>query len=187
MSKTPTRTLATTFAALIVLAIHGNASAYPTRGGSCSSCHTRAGGALTITPNPLNIQLAASGLLTFKVTSMNGSDEAAISVQGLENPLLAASIGRGSSAWTHRVNSTYGQSYVSNTFSSAASFLLNLVIGAGATPGTYPITVMFANGNMGCTTTNFSLKVAPSVPEPVCLGLMPSGLLAVALQRKRRR
>lgn len=186
MSTTLSRFSLVALTAIVFAASSGLSVAYPTRGGSCSLCHTRAGGALTATPNPLNIQLAASGLLTFTITGMGGADAAAISVQGLENPLLGASIGRGSGTWTFRSNSSYGQSYVSNTISRTGTYLLNLAINAGASVGSYPITVMFANGEMGCTTTRFSLVIRSTVPEPTGLVLLISTVAAIPFRRRRR-
>lgn len=169
------------------IAIAGVADAYPTNGGSCSTCHTKAGGQLTVTPDPISIQLAASGLLTFKVTQLK-DDDSVISVQGLENPLLQASIGSGSNKWTLKSNSKYGQSFVSNTISEKGSYLMNLAIGAGATPGIYPITVMFADEEKGCTTLTLRLAigVVQSIPEPSTIGLCFLGAAAILFRRAKR-
>lgn len=186
MSTTSSRFSPIALAIVLLVSTAGLSAAYPTRGGSCSLCHTRAGGTLTANPNPLNIQLAASGLLTFTITGMGGADAAVISVQGLENPLLGVSIGRGSGTWTFRSNSSYGQSYVSNTISRTGTYLLNLAINAGAAVGSYPISVMFANGEMGCTTTRFSLVIRAAVPETAGLLLLMPAVAAIPFRRGHR-
>ncbi len=172
-------------AGVAAIAIAGMADAYPSNGGSCSTCHTKTGGKFTVTPDPVSIQLAANGLLTFKVTQLK-DDDSVISVQGLDNPLLQASIGSGSNKWTLKSSSKYGQSYVSNTISEKGSYLLNLAIGAGATAGIYPITVMFADEE-GCTTLMVNLAVgAVGVPEPASLGLCGLGAATVLIRRTKR-
>jgi hypothetical protein len=89
--------------------------------------------------------------------------------------------------WTFQSNSKYGQSYVSNTISEKGSYLMNLAIGAGATPGIYPITVMLADEDEGCTTLAFNLTVGPQgIPEPATLGLCCVGVAAIVLRRTRR-
>jgi hypothetical protein len=107
--------------------------------------------------------LGQSGLLTFSVTSLGGSSSAVISVQGLENQALNASIAPGGDPWTHRSNATYGMSYVSNSISSPGPYRLNLAIGNLATPGTYPIVVMLAgNGERGAE-SSLNLHIASAV------------------------
>lgn len=176
-------------AALATLVLVGVANAYPSKGGSCAMCHKESGGQLTVAPDPVNIQLAANGLLTFKVTKLN-DDDSVISVQGLDNPLLAATVMSNSSkynTWTFRSNAKYGQSYVSNTISEKGSYLMKLAIGADATPGIYPITVMFADEDEGCTTLTFNLAVGPQgIPEPATLGLFFLGAATVLFRRKNR-
>lgn len=169
------------------IAIAGVANAYPSNGGSCTTCHTKTGGQLTVTPDPISIQLAASGLLTFKVTQLK-DDDSVISVQGLDNPLLQASIGSGSNKWTLKSNLKYGQSFVSNTISEKGSYLMNLAIGAGATPGIYPITVMFADEEKGCTTIMLTLAIgnAQAIPEPAMFGMFVLGAATVSLRRPKR-
>ena len=132
-------------AGLLAMALVHVAEAYPSRGGSCTACHGSSGsGSLTTSPNPLGVQLGNDGTVAFSVTSMGSSSVAAIAVFGLEDPALDASIAAGGGNWTHRVNSTYGQSYVSDDIFGTGPYTMNLAIGNAATPGNYPITVMFA-------------------------------------------
>jgi hypothetical protein len=147
-------------AALLAMAISNVAGAYPSRGGSCTSCHGSPGGSLTATPDPLDIQVGQSGLLTFSVANLGGSSNTAISVQGLSNPALNASLPPGgNTTWTYRSNATYGNSYVSSIITAIGSYTLNLPIGSLATPGTYPIVVMYAGDGEAATTTGFNLRV----------------------------
>lgn len=136
-------------------------AAFPSRGGSCTDCHGNPGGSLTASPNPFDIQLGQTKLLTFTVTSLGGADNSAISVQGLENPALNASIAPGGNNWTYRTNATYGSSYVSDIITSTGPYTLNLAIGSLATPGTYPIVVMYAGDGERATEYNpgFTLRV----------------------------
>jgi hypothetical protein len=153
-------TIVAAVAGLLAIAISNVAGAFPSRGGSCTSCHSDPGGSLTPSPNPLDIQLGKSGLLTFSVTSLGGSSNTAISVQGLQNPALNASIAPGGNTWTLR-SGTGGSSYVSNNISSIGPYTLNLAIGSLATLGTYPIVVMYAgDGGLG-TDSGFTLHIAP--------------------------
>ncbi len=149
-------------ASLLAIALYHVAGAYPTRGGSCTNCHSSSGsGSLAASPNPLDVQLGNSGLLTFSISSLGNSSVAAISVQGLENPALNASIGSGGDNWTHRTNATYGMSYVSDSLVDTGTYALDLAIGNSATPGMYPITVMFCgDGPVGVAySPGFNLQV----------------------------
>lgn len=173
-------------ASFAAIALVGVARANPSKGGSCATCHTECGGQLTVTPDPISIQLASNGLLTFNVTKLH-DDDSVISVQGLDNPLLQASIDSKCDSWTFKSTSKYGQSYVSNTISKKGSYSLNLAIGAGALPGLYPITVMFADEDEGCTTFSFKLAVGtPGVPEPTSLGLALLGFAPLITRRSTR-
>jgi hypothetical protein len=155
------RTMVAALASLLVMALAHVAAAFPSRGGSCTSCHSEPGGSLTASPNPLDIELGQSGLLTFSITNLGGSSDTAISVQGLENPALKASIAPGGDPWTHRTNATYGMSYVSNSISSTGPYTLNLAIGSPATPGAYPIIVMYAGDGERGTESSFTLRITP--------------------------
>jgi hypothetical protein len=114
---------------------------------------------LAISPNPIDIKKGDHGLLTFQVTSMGNASNANISVQGLQNPLLSASIGSSGGQWTLRTGSS-GTSYLSNSITSAGPYTLDLAIGAAATAGTYPIVVEFAgDGPLGIS-TDFNLIIS---------------------------
>lgn len=161
MNRIISTTLAAMVASLFTLATSHVAVAFPSRGGSCTDCHSEPGGSLTSSPNPLNVKTGSNGLMTFTVTSLGGSSDTSISVQGLENPDLAASIGAGGNAWTHRVNATYGMSYTSNTISSTGPYTLDLVIGSSAISGSYPIVVQYAGDGQRGSETGFDLVISP--------------------------
>jgi hypothetical protein len=167
MKNNVNRAIIAAVAGLLVVAISDFAAAFPSRGGSCTECHVSPGGSLTATPNPLNVTLSSSGLMTFSVTSLGSSSNTAISVQGLSNPALNATLPPGgNTTWTYRSNATYGNSYVSSIITSPGSYTLNLAIGALATPGTYPIVVMYAGDGEACTVTGFNLNaILPPVDD----------------------
>jgi hypothetical protein len=145
-------------AGLLATAMPHVVLAFPSRGGSCTSCHSDPGGTLTASPNPLSIQRGKTGLLTFLITSLGDSTNTAISVQGLQNPALNASIAPGGNTWTLRSGSG-GTSYVSNNITSTGPYTLNLAIDNLATLGTYPIVVMYAgDGGLG-TDSGFELRI----------------------------
>ena len=148
-------------ASLLAMTLSDVAGAHITYGGGCTGCHHSSGsGSLSASPNPLDLKQGNSGLLTFLITSLGSASDSAISVQGLENPALDASIVPGGNAWTHRSDS-HGTSYVSNDITSTGSYTLNLGIGSLATPGTYPITVMYCgDGPVGkAYVPGFNLQV----------------------------
>ena len=159
MNMTLCETKIAVMACLLAAAMFNVAVAHRNEGGACTSCHNKAGGSLTASPNPLDIQKGNSGLLTFLISSLGGSNQTAISVQGLENPALNATIAPGGSTWTY-INGDSGMSYVSNTITATGQYTLNLAIGSLATLGTYPIVVMYAGNGERVTTTGFNLNVA---------------------------
>ncbi len=161
MKNNLNRTIVAAVAGPLVMAISNVAAAFPSRGGSCTSCHSDPGGSLIASPNPLDIQLGKSGLLTFTITSLGGSSSTAISVQGLQNSALNASIAPGGNTWTLRSGSG-GTSYVSNIISSTGPYTLNLAIGNLATLGAYPIVVMYAGDGPVGTDSGFSLRIVPA-------------------------
>jgi hypothetical protein len=149
-------------AGLLVATMIDVASAFPSRGGSCTSCHDNPGGTLTISPDPFEIELNDAGLLAFNVTDLGGSEKTAISVQGLENTLLDASIGVGGDDWTFESGSG-GMSYVSDFITSLGPYTLDLGIGDLAQPGSYPIVVMYVgNGRRGMETGFDLVVMSPS-------------------------
>jgi hypothetical protein len=145
-------------AGLLVVAMSDAAGAKPFRGGSCTSCHVNPGGDLTISPDPLEIGLNDAGLLTFDVTDLGGSNDTAISVQGLENVLLNTSIGVGGDNWTFE-DGSLGMSYVSDFITALGPYTLDLGIGGLALPGSYPIVVMYVGDGQRGTETGFELVV----------------------------
>ena len=158
MNTTLWKTKIAVMACLLAMAMFNVAAAHRNEGGDCASCHDNPGGSLTASPNPFGIKKGSTGLLTFSISSLGGSSQTAISVQGLENPLLNASIAPGGNTWTH-INGDSGQSYVSNTITSTGPYTLNLAIGSLATLGTYPIVVEYAGSGARSTTTGFNLQV----------------------------
>ena len=158
MNTTLCETKIAVTACLLAVAMFNVAAAHRNEGGDCTMCHTKSGGALTASPNPLDIQKGKSGLLTFSISNLGGSNQTAISVQGLENPALNASIAPGGSPWTY-ITGDSGMSYVSNTITATGPYTFNLAIGSLATPGTYPIAVMYAGNGERATTTGFNLRV----------------------------
>jgi hypothetical protein len=189
-------------ASLFTIGMVGIASARPTYGGTCISCHNSTGK----TPSemnwaPANLVLAPSdsGSVTFNVTSLGTSGgegttnpRSAISLQGLENALLNATIAAGGN-WT-LFSESHGTSYNSDSLTAPGlgSYVLNFTIGANAANGNYPIGVsLAASGGGGSafrtgfnTTPGFTITV---VPEPTAAALLCCGLAATALYARRRR
>lgn len=129
-------------------------------GGNCLSCHSSSGaGSLTISPNPLSVQVSHDGLLTFQITSLGSSSQTALSVQGLE--ALNASVGAAGGAWTHASGSK-GTSWISNYIFAPSSYTMDVVIGSAGTPGTYPITTMFVGDGPRGTSKSFNLTITPA-------------------------
>ena len=145
---------------------------------------------------PANLVLAPSdsGSVTFDVTSLGTSGtgtnpRSAISLQGLENALLNATIAAGGN-WTLRSES-HGTSYNSDILTALGSYVLNFTIGANAANGNYPIGVsLAASGDGGSalrtgfnTTPGFTITV---VPEPATLTMLLIGTTVVIFQRMRK-
>jgi hypothetical protein len=186
-------------ASLFTIGMVGIASAFPTYGGTCISCHNSTGkipSEMNWAPANLVLAPSDSGSVTFNVTSLGtsgtGTDpESAISLQGLENALLNATIAAGGN-WTLRSES-HGTSYNSDklTAPGLGSYVLNFNIGANAVNGNYPIGVsLAASGGGGSalrtgfnTTPGFSITV---VPEPATLTMLMIGTTVVIFQRKRK-
>ena len=146
-----------------ILLSGGTASAVPSRGGGCTNCHaTDNTKSLTISPNPLTITKGKSGLLTLQVNSLGFSSNTALSVQGLENSALNASVLAGGNTWTH-VTGSGGTSWVSNYITSTGPYTMNLGIGSLATVGTYPITVMFCGDGPSGISKSVSLTIQQAI------------------------
>jgi hypothetical protein len=144
------------------LVMANTANAFPSRGGgNCNSCHAASSPplSLTISPNPIDIKIDQDGLVTYQVTSLGNSSSAVISVQGLENALLNATVGTDGGHWTHATGSG-GMSWLSDAISGVGPYTMDLEIGASATPGTYPITVRFAGDGPYGSNSSFNLKIS---------------------------
>lgn len=161
----------------------GDASAFPSFGGNCTSCHTNAGGDLTTSPDPLQVQIGDDGLLTFDITDLGGSDDTAISLSGLEDVLLDATIGAGGDNWTWQSGSS-GSSYVSDFITSTGTYTLDLQIGSNAVLGDYGIGVDFVGHGARGSTFDFTVRV---IPEPATLALAMLGICFTGFCGWRRR
>lgn len=179
---------------LFTVGIVSMANARPTYGGTCVSCHSntgKVGSAMDWTPLAISVEPGSTGSISFNITTFGVSNRAAISVQDLQNPLLNASIVAGPTTWTYN-DESHGQAYVSNLTTELGTFTLDFAIGAGATPGVYPIGVsLAASGGGGSalrtgfnTTPGFTITV---IPEPASLGLLLMGASAVFFRRAKRK
>lgn len=178
-------------ACLMAIAFAGVASAYATKGGNCSSCHTSPGGAMTTTttPNPLDVALSAHGLLSFNVSNLAAGTTSAICVQfGNATLFNNVSSGVGSSIlWTKRTSS--GNGLTSNTFTSTGTYVLDLAVGAAAPTGSFPLTLWLSgsDGNGTEITTQYSTTLnVTAIPEPATLGLFLLGTVGTLFRRGRR-
>ena len=172
--------LRTVLAASVLLATSGVAFAFPSYGGNCAGCHSNPGGAMNTTPDPIEINLNDSGLVTFDVTSLGGSGDVSIALSGLTDPLLAASIGAGGGNWTLQG----GGVYTSDIFSSIGTYTLDLVIGAGAALGDYGIGAQLVGDGQRASTYDFTVSV---VPEPTTFALAALGCGAIGMMTIRRK
>jgi hypothetical protein len=164
MNKTIYRMIAVAAAGLMTILTSNFAIAFPSRGGgNCNSCHTASSPASLVTPspNPISIKKTQNGLLTLQVANMGTSSTALLSVQGLENALLNATVGAGGGHWVYTTG-TSGSSWLSDAISATGPYTMNLVIGGSATTGTYPITVRFAGDGPNGSNTSFNLTITPA-------------------------
>jgi hypothetical protein len=164
MRRTKYKSIVALAAGIMAAHISIVASAFPSRGSGCASCHNSAGGlALSISPNPIDIKKGNHSLLTFLVTSMGNASNANISVQGLQNAALNATVNPppAGDQWTLRTGSS-GTSYMSNSITGTGPYTLDLGIGASATFGTYPIVVQFAGDGPVGISSNFNLTISPA-------------------------
>lgn len=135
-------------------------------GGNCNSCHTASSPAMSVTPspNPISIQKTKTGLLTLQVGNLGQSSLAVLSVQGLENASLNATVAAGGGHWTYTTGSK-GSSWLSDSFSNTGPYTMNISIGSAAVLNTYPITVRLAGDGPNGTSSSFNLTVtAAGVP-----------------------
>jgi hypothetical protein len=170
MNKNIYNTIVAAAAGVMTMLSSNFAIANPDRGGgNCNSCHTASSppSSLTISPNPIDIKLNNHGLLTLQVTSMGTLATAVISVQGLENALLNATVNPPPPGghWTHATG-TGGTSWLSDYIYGTGPYTMDLAIGASATTGTYPITVRFAGltaaDERRGSSTSFNLMISPA-------------------------
>lgn len=186
MYTTISKSMVALLACLVAVAFAGVASAFPNKGGGCNAagCHTAPGGTMTESPNPLNVQLSADGLLTFNVTSLGGGDPSAITVQfGDVNVFNNVSSGAGSSiTWTKRTSG--GNGLTSNTFSATGSYVLDLAVGAGAPTGSFPLTLWLSGAGPITSQYQATLNIT-NIPEPAALGLFLFGAVVAAFRRTR--
>jgi hypothetical protein len=183
-------TLSVVFAAIaIMLLTVQTAGAFGGRsGGGCTGCHSDGKGNENPNPNPLEILKGGSGVMSFNVTDMGGMSDIKLAVQGLDNPLLALSVGSGGSSWvfSQRTSSPASTAYQSSILTSLQTLTMPILIGAGATPGTYPITVYLAGTGPSGGSKIFDLTIlAPPVPEPATLSLTALGAIGWVLRRRR--
>jgi hypothetical protein len=149
----------TTAACLLVLGMSNFAEAFPSRGGDCTVCHSDPGGAMSISPDPIEIIVEDNGLLSFDVTDLGGSANVAIALSGLTDAFLDASIGGGGDSWTLQSDDVY----TSDIFSSISTYTLDLVIGAGATLGDYLKGALLVGKGRRASSFDYTVSV---IPEP---------------------
>ena len=160
---------------VLVIGIAGVADAKPFFGPDCMGCHTTAGGALEISPDPIAIAVGDSGQVTFNITDIPAAD-AAIALFGLDASGLGATVGAG---WTD-----FGTYFASDFISTTGPYLLDLTIDPGATFGDYGITVIMAGHTLWADSYDFVVR---SIPEPSSVVLLFTGLGALGLCLWRRR
>ena len=167
MSTTPFKMKIGVMASFFTIGMVGIASAHPTYGGTCISCHSNTGktpSEMNWTPTNLVLSPGDNSSVTFNVTSLGTSGtgtnpQSAISLQGLENALLNATIAAGGN-WTLR-SETHGTSYNSDTLTALGSYMLNFNIGASAATGNCPIGVSLAASGGGGSTLRTGFNTTP--------------------------
>jgi hypothetical protein len=171
-------------ACLLAIAFAGVASAFPSKGGGCSGCHTDPGGTMASAPNPLDIQLSSTGQLTFNVTDVPGGANTAICVQFSNATVFGnVSVAGGNLTWAKKTSS--GNGITSSVFTAAGTY--SLLLNGGASLGSSPLTLWLTSAG-GLTTeyTGYQLNIIPAVPEPATLGLFLLGTVATVFRRGRR-
>lgn len=175
-------------ACLVAIAFTGVASAFPSKGGGCNAagCHGAGGGSMSATPNPLNVQLSSSGLLTFDVSSVPADVNTAINVQFADATVFNnVSSNGGNLTWTKRTSG--GNGFTSSNFTTAGSYTLSLLAGAAAPVGSSALTLWISSGGPVTTQyTGYSLNITNAIPEPATLGLFCLGGVVTLFRRGRR-
>ncbi len=175
-------------ACLMAIAFAGVASAYPSKGGGCnaSGCHGPGGGAMTATPNPLNVQLSTNGQLTFNVTSVPDGVNTAICVQFSDATVFNnVSAAGGNLTWAKKTSG--GNGITSSLFTTAGTYTLLIGAGAGAPVGPTGLTLWLSSGGPVTTQlTGYTLNITNAIPEPATMGLFLLGTVATVFRRGRR-
>lgn len=197
MSTTRFKVKIGVMASLFTIGMVGIASARSTYGGTCISCHSNTGK----TPSEMNWATANlvlspgdSSSVTFNITSLGTSGtgtnpRSAISLQGLENGLLNATIAAGGN-WT-LLSESHGTSYNSDILTALGSYLLNFNIGTNAVNGNYPIGVSLAASGGGGSALRTGFNTTPGftitiVPEPATATMLLIGATVVIFRRIRK-
>ena len=172
----------------IVGATGSIARAFPGSDPNCAMCHLDTGfGTVAPSPSSLTLLPGQTGTVTFDVANIPG-DAAALSLTGLDAAGLQATP---DADWRARENNT--RYTLGLTADGQSTF--DVAVGAGATPGDYPIGVFLAgNGSspegIWSAMSGFTISVSGAViPEPATATLL-SLLLGVAIlgaTRKRVR
>lgn len=171
-------------ACLVAIVFAGVASAFPSKGGGCSGCHTDPGGAMTSTPNPLDIQLSSTGQLSFNVTTVPDGSNTAINVEfGNATIFNSVSVAGGNLTWAKKTSG--GNGITSSVFTTPGTYTLTL--NGGASLGSSPLTLWLATaGALATQYTGYQLNIIPAVPEPATLGLFLLGMVGTFFRRGRR-
>ena len=172
--------MVTTVASLLVIAT-GTAYGYPFYTQACSDCHNDGSGSLTPFPDPLNVLIGGSGLLSFDVGSLPApGGNNMIALTDLTQAGLAASIGGGGDSWT------LGTFTKSDEGIGTGDYDLDLEIGLSAILGTYNLNwYLPGSGRIG-TFGTFTVNV---IPEPSTFALAGLGMIGICAgyMKKRRR
>lgn len=167
--------------ALLVIDISG-AHAFPSQTQSCTNCHNDGSGSLTPNPNPINILVGGSGLLSFDVGTLPApSGNNMIALTDLSAAALDASIGAGGDNWALATFTKSDQNI------GTGAYVLDLGIGPGATVGPYDLTwylVGQVDDSPVGTSGTFRVNV---IPEPTTLAALGLGLTVLGLVTRRRR
>ena len=145
----------------LVTAMASDTYASPDFGATCTSCHNqRTDGALNSVPSDLlAITAGDMGQITFNVTDIGNSGDAAIGLRGLSAAGLMATPDL--TIWNNQTDGTVNW-LTSDPFSNVPiSRVLKLTIAAGATPADYPINLTLAGRDTQrwSTTRIFTVRV----------------------------
>jgi len=144
----------------LVTAMASDTCAEPDFGASCITCHNqRSDGALTFLPsNLLAIPAGDMGQITFDVTDIGNSGNAAIGLVGLDAAGLMATPDL--AIWNNQTDGIDNW-LTSDLFNMVGPVVLKLTIAAGATPADYPINLALAGRDTQRwgTTRSFTVRV----------------------------